>query len=393
MKFVMGNMNKAALVSAINSNYGTMLQAYALQKKLQMIGIESEILNFRSSPIRQFYRIFNIPFLRTKWKSYRISYITRTRYPEIFTKIRQREEAFDRFRVQRLRMTKRIKSKNELKKFIENYDIAVLGSDQVWNPQNLEMDYYTLNFVPDRMPKLTYAPSFGVSQIPRVQMDRTRKYLSRIRHISVREENGKQIVEDITGRKVPVVCDPTALLTPDIWSVFSSNRVYIGKPYIFCYFLGANIQHREFAVKIAKQMKTSIVSIQHMDEFVEADMDFGDMAIFDADPSDFVSLIQNAEMILTDSFHGTMFSIYFKKRFFTFNYDDGKTNSVNSRIDSISNILKIGNRRVTGNEKVNDYMLQEPDWRKIHEKLSSFRNESEQYLTEALVDCGMKLNI
>ena len=169
------------------------------------------------------------------------------------------------FRKTKLDLTNKIRNNDELYELINNYRGVVLGSDQVWNPQNLEMNYYTLNFVPDDMPKITYAPSFGVSKIPKNQVNRTKNYLNRIKHISVREIAGAKIIKEITGRDVPVVCDPTALLSKEQWNKIKSNKVYSKEKYIFCYFLGSNRQHRIFAEKIAKELGYKIISIQHMD--------------------------------------------------------------------------------------------------------------------------------
>lgn len=125
---------------------------------------------------------------------------------------------------------------------------VILGSDQVWNPQNLEMNYHTLNFLPVSIPKVTYAPSFGVSRVLRYQK-RTRDYLSKIKHISVRELAGSIIVKELTGKGVPVVCDPTALLTREQWNILKSNKSYTSDKHIFCYFLGKNVKYQNFVRK------------------------------------------------------------------------------------------------------------------------------------------------
>ena len=386
-------MKKIAIISAINTNYGTLLQAYATQQELQKLGLDTEIFYYTSDPIKQFYRVFNLPFLVTKLKALNVRLATKLWHPEIYKEILVREKVFMDFRLNKLRISSKISSKEELKNKVINYDGVVLGSDQVWNPQNLEMDYYTLNFVPDNIPKITYAPSFGVDIIPESQIRKTREYLSRIEYISVREMAGSKIVKSITGRDVPTVCDPTALLTKEQWDHMKSAKKYTDDKYIFCYFLGANKQYRKFANEVAKLTGYKLIAIQHMDEFVKYDLNFADIKPYDVDPADFVNLVANAEMVLTDSFHGTMFSIYFSIPFFTFNYDvQGSKNSVNSRIDSIMKILDIGDRRFAGTEDVGECLKMDIDWNKIHCKLNDFRKTSESYLVNALRSANLLEN-
>lgn len=383
-------MKIIAIISAINTNYGTLLQAYATQQELLKLGFQTDVFYYTSNPVKQFYRVFNLPFLVTKLKALNVRLTAKMKYPEIYKKLAIREEVFMDFRLNKLTITPKIASKEELTKKVCEYDGVVLGSDQVWNPQNLEMDYYTLNFVPDSIPKITYAPSFGVSEIPEKQKEKTAAYLKRIQHISVRELAGSKIVKNLTGRDVPTVCDPTALLTREQWDAIKSKKQYTPDKYIFCYFLGSNMQYREFANKVAAQTGYKLVAIQHMDEFVKGDLDFADVKPYDVDPGDFVNLIANAEMVLTDSFHGTMFSIYYHTTFYIFNFDvQGSKNSVNSRIDSIIKLLDIGDRRLSGTENVEDCLNREIDWVTLQGRVDQFRMESEEYLVNALKDCKL----
>jgi len=104
------------------------------------------------------------------------------------------------------------------------------------------------------------------------QIKKTKRYLSRIQFISVREKAGAKIVKELINRDVPVVCDPTALLTVEQWDEIKSSKVYSSDNYIFCYFLGANPLHREFANKLKQLTGYQIVALQHIDEFVEGDL-------------------------------------------------------------------------------------------------------------------------
>lgn len=381
---------KVGLVSVSIHNYGSLLQTYAMQYALDKIGVDNEIILFKSDPIKQFYRVFNIPFLLMKLKLYQRKIICKLRYPKIYKGTVVRDRAFMDFKKNYCRFTPRTTSREKLNKMGQEYRAVVLGSDQVWNPANLEMDFYTLNFVPEAKTKVAYAPSFGVAKIPEKQIGATRNYLNRIQYISVREVAGAKIVKDLTGREVPVVCDPTALLTCEDWNRIRSDKKYVDGKYIFCYFLGSNPEHRAYAEKVKKQTGYKIVALQHLDEFVKDDLHFGDVTPYDVGPQDFINLLSNAEIILTDSFHGTMFSIYYHKTFFTFSrYLEGKKESTNSRITSILSLMELTDRKLIGTEDVNDYLKREINWDSVQEKLNDFRAKSQEWLLNSLREGGV----
>lgn len=381
---------KVGLVSVSIHNYGSLLQTYAMQQALDKLGVDNEIILFKSDPIKQFYRVFNIPFLSMKLKLYRRKIISKLRYPQIYEGTLVRDRSFMDFKKNYCRFTQKTTSRDELNKMGQDYRAVVLGSDQVWNPANLEMDFYTLNFVPEAKTKIAYAPSFGVSKIPEKQIAATANYLNRIQYISVREVAGAKIVKDLIGRVVPVVCDPTALLTCKDWNKIRSDRKYIEDKYIFCYFLGSNPEHRIFAEKVKKQTGYKIVALQHLDEFVKYDLHFGDITPYDVGPQDFINLLSNAEIVLTDSFHGTMFSIYYHKKFFTFSrYLESKKASTNSRIISILSLMELTDRKLNGTEDINDCLKKEINWNYVQNKLSEFRETSYDWLIKSLHDGGV----
>lgn len=381
---------KVGLVSVSIHNYGSLLQTYAMQHALDKIGVDNEIILFKSDPIKQFYRVFNIPFLSMKLKLYQRKIICKLRYPKIYKGTVVRDRAFMDFKKNYCRFTPKTTSREELNKMGREYRAVVLGSDQVWNPANLEMDFYTLNFVPEAKTKIAYAPSFGVAKIPEKQIGATTNYLNRIQYISVREVAGAKIVKDLTGREVPVVCDPTALLICEDWNRIRSDKKYVDGKYIFCYFLGANPEHRAYAEKVKKQTGYKIVALQHLDEFVKDDLHFGDVTPYDVGPQDFINLLSNAEIILTDSFHGTMFSIYYHKKFFTFSrYSESKKESTNSRIVSILSLMELTDRKLNGTEDVNDCLKRQINWGSVQKRLNDFRAKSQEWLLNSLREGGV----
>lgn len=377
--------NMVGLVSVSIHNYGSLLQTYAMQKSLDKLEIQNEIILYRSNPVKQFYRVFNFPFLKMKLKLYQRKIITKLFYHEIYKSAAVRDKEFMKFKEKYCRFTTQITSREVLNRLGKEYSAIVLGSDQVWNPANLEMDFYTLNFVPQEKTKVAFAPSFGVDSIPEKQKEATKAYLSRIQYISCREIAGAEIVEKLTGREVPVVCDPTALLSRDDWNEIKSDKQYIDGKYIFCYFLGSNSEHRKFAEKVKHRTGYKIVALQHLDEFVKEDLNFGDVTPYDVGPQDFINLLSRAEIVLTDSFHGTMFSIYYHKQFFTFSrFADGKKESTNSRILSILGLMNLSERKLTGEEDVGECLSKNIDWNDVQNRLNSFKSVSLKWLKNSL---------
>lgn len=267
--------------------------------------------------------------------------------------------------------------------------MIILGSDQVWNPVNLGKDYFTMNFVPDNVKKLTYAPSFGVRNIPRYQRKRTKKYLERIDFLSVRETTGAKIIKELTDRDAKVVVDPTLLLTHDIWE--KEEREIEGLPchYIFCYFLGNAQKSRKFANKLKEITGYKIVHLPCMDEFVQDDKTFGDVLPVNVGPREFLYLIHNAAYVCTDSFHGTVFSIHFHKKFYSMSRTsvEGKT-STSNRIMELLELVHLNERFVNANRNEDiEKVIKRQDalnWDLVDSYIEAERNKSMGYLVESL---------
>ena len=155
--------------------------------------------------------------------------------------------------------------------------------------------------------------------------------------ICVREESGKRLIKGLVGRDVPVVCDPTLLFTGEEWLSIQKQEIIIKEPYILCYFLGNNPPHRKFAERLKNATGCKIVALTHLDEYVKSDEGYADYMPYDIDPADFLNLIRNAEYVCTDSFHCSVFSMLYKKIFFTFKRYTRKTRSSTKALASSVN--------------------------------------------------------
>ena len=158
-----------------------------------------------------------------------------------------------------------------------------------------------MNFVPDFVNTIAYATSFGQSELPKDSSQKASVFLKKIKHIGVREESGQKLVKKLAGRNVPVVCDPTLLFTGEEWMSIQQEKPIMEGRYIFCYFLGNNPPHREFAKRLKEQTGCKIVALTHLDEYVKSDEGYADETPYDIDPADFLNLIRYAEYVCTDS--------------------------------------------------------------------------------------------
>ena len=384
--------NKIALVcNTYVRNYGSILQSYALYKKVKQLGYNVDVINYKDVPkgfliqIKQtiYIRIpmlFKIKEIRKKIVSIKMSRNI------AFQKIKeQRNRMMDIFVKNNFSFTPHCNSVEDVQNVIKKYDCVLIGSDQLWGVAEIMRDYHTLNFVPDDMPKIAYGTSFGVSNLPYFIQHKAKRFLQRIDRISVREKSGAKIINEISGRTAQVVVDPTLLLTTNEWSTIAGAERKIKDSYIFCFFLGNNPRQRDLAKQFSNKVHLPIVSMQHLDEFIPTDVHFADININDASPNDFINLIKNAEYILCDSFHASVFSIIFKKNFFTLDrYKASSSNSRNTRIQSLFSILGIEERHIDTNTSIDNLLKISTNYELVHNKWYEWRNKSLNYLTDSL---------
>ena len=189
--------------------------------------------------------------------------------------------------------------------------------------------------------------------------------------------------DSLSHQKATVVADPTMLLSPEEWmEEIKDSKVKETEPYIFCYFLGTNMEAREAANRLKAATGYKIITLRHMDEYVPSDEQFGDEAPYGVDPNDFLKYISGAAYVLTDSFHCSAFSIQFKRKFMTFyRFKSSSKGSRNSRIDSLLGIFGLQSRLYQG-----DVMAVEADvdYGKVHESLKDYREQSVAFLKDSL---------
>lgn len=357
----------------------------------EKIGVDYEIIRYNKRTL-SFYlkslpRFFNKTFIDDRYYQLQRA-INYKRNPAVKANVDIRNEAFRGFDVNfRDRLSVLYGSYKELKKLCgDKYDKVISCSDQLWSPAALGSGFYNLMFVPNEIKKVSWASSFGVHDIPRAQRRRTREYLDRIESISMRENRGAEIVKELTGREVPVLMDPVFAFDKDEWNELVPVSAPEWEDYIFCYFLGDNPEHREAARRLSEQTGKRIVTLRHLDKYVEGDESFGDITPYDVDPVRFLNILRNAAYVCTDSFHGMAFSVIFEKKFVVFDrYSSASAVSRNSRIDSVCENLGLRGRRYAAGDVLSQLCEGEIDYAAVKEKLGSYKSATEEYLRANLL--------
>lgn len=372
-------------------NYGMLLQAYATQKVIEKLGYETEIIDYtrigykhiRLTPWLPVYMVAEIIKRKKNKKNAPV-------LDEIHKKnIEDRKAISNDFIRKELLHKVKCNGILELEKHAaENYNGVLVGSDQIWPPDAAFGNYTTLRFAPDSMNKVSYATSLGVSKYPLYCKSSAANFMKRINHISVREEQGKRIINEICDVPVEVVLDPTYLLRKEEWESLISREELIQGKYVLCYFLGASLEHKKLARAFADKQGLKLVTILSTESVSPIDISYADEVITGYGPDKFINLIRGSEYVMTDSFHGLAFSVINNKEFYVFYRTKvGSKNSRNSRIDNILKTWDLHNRLVLNDGTLNDFDMNKIDYNKVNELIENERRRSMEFLINALKDC------
>ena len=373
-------------------NYGSMLQAYATEMIMQQMGLPFQTIACKA-PINymQENKILYIikKLLIADWKM-RLGKMKIERAKKenpMFAKNWEiRNKAFDQFAETFFHVSPYCKNREELTKMAENYSAFLVGSDQLWRTDSVEHGYYTLEWVPDHIRKIAYSTSIGVKEVPWFQVEKNKRFMNRFDHIALREQSACDLVYKLTGRKVPVVLDPTLLFTGDQWLEIQQQEPLTNGKYIFCYLLGDNPSQRDFIKQVKEKTGYKIVALQQLDDYIPSDEGFADEAPY-VGPREFLNYIRNAEFVFTDSFHCSVFSILYKKNFFTFSrFAEGAKQSTNTRIDNLLHITGLEDRRMTTDKTVDGVIKYNGSFDGVDARLNAYRKSSMEYLHNALKD-------
>lgn len=360
---------KIGIITFHNStNYGAVLQTVALQKKLKELGYNPEIINYICRNKINMYKTFNLK------NSIKGNIKELVNFPYKYIK----NKKMNLFMNSEYIITKnKFYESNDIRKVKDDWDGVICGSDQIWNYENTKFDTtYMLDFIDDENKKISYAASFGINDIEKEYVPRYKELLLQIKNVSVREDQGKKIVKSITRREAEVVLDPTLLIDKKEWlKEINSINKKIKYKYILFYTLHSSEEIKELADIFKKRTGYKIIKICNSTRELLSKK-YNTMI---PDPYTFIELINNAEYILTDSFHGVAFSINLNKKFFVYL---GKGIKNHSRITNLLNICDLNNRVIVDK---NDFIIDEEiNYDLVNISLEKERKKSIQFITHSV---------
>lgn len=379
-------MKRIGIITILKTNnYGAELQAYATQAILSKLGYKAEIIDYL------FYK--NPEHKKTKASKPSFNHglkkrLAETLYPVIAkfkagsnkSNSKKRDERFDSFHTDNTAMSATYRTMDELYASKKEYDVYMVGSDQVWNPGVYSsLLPYMLTFAPEGKKRVAYASSFGVSSIPQECQWLYKKYLSQFSYIGVREKNAVDMVKEISGKDATWVLDPTLLLNKEDWMKVVKQSYGEKRNYILLYELTPCPYILELAKHFREKKGLEIIRICK-NASVE-DNDSTILNIIDAGPAEFIDLFANAGMVITNSFHGTAFSINFGKEFYTIT-PARKHN--NSRQRSILELFDLQDRLIAENTPIENISVKEIDYKATARILEDERKKSIDFLTNAI---------
>ena len=372
----MKEIKKVGIITFHNSyNCGSMLQAYALQTYLNKKNIDNEIIDFSNDGQRAVYSVYD---QRKNMKGFLRNIVI------FFYKksIKKNFDSYEDFKSRNFTLSpKKYKKEEELTD--ERYNTVIAGSDQVWNITIEDGDKaYFLPWV-TKVKKVAYAPSFGAKSILKYSKNPNiyKEYLNDFDALSVRENNGKQWIKELTGKDVPVVLDPTLLLDVADYDKIE-EKIDLPKKYIFYYSPSYNKKINKLVSRISKKYNLPVIAFNKKN-FVTKGMMFSGFKLPKIEnPSVYLYLIKNATLVITTSFHGTIFSTIYKKRFWTIK--NGGMFGDDDRVRTLMDNLDLNDRLITMNfDKDFDY-LQDKDYANYEKLLYKMQQKSMKYLDEAL---------
>lgn len=355
-------------------NYGSVLQASSLYHNIQKLGYEPKLLNYlpkgavKSNPkLDLIKRVIN-----------KIKGRTNALYSS-----EEQIALYNEYLLERTSRTVICNTYSELHDLTEEFCAFVCGSDQIWSPLCYDSKYF-LDFVENTEKMVAYAPSIGSLKIDDpIIRERMAQYISRFKHLTVREQQGANLIRELTGQDAKVVLDPTLLMGATEWDEFVriDGVEKIDGKYILCYFLGDDGKYMRYVRMLSKKLNIPFYVIP-----VTTRQKYGGNAVpFEVGPSEFVSLIRNADHVVTDSFHGMAFSVNYNIPFSILKrFKENDPKNQNSRIFNLLQMLGLEDRLVDYKDTKNIQDVVDCDFTDANQKLKDKRDDSIAYLKNAL---------
>lgn len=356
-------------------NYGAALQAYATEKCFNQLGYDAEIVDYIPKKVRNYGSFGQVYyesglFSKNPVKRLVSSLVKMPSY-------KKQRGVFDKFLDNKLTMTKPYYSEEELINDIPKADMYCTGSDQVWNNTYVkEFDYtYFLSYAENKL-KFALSASFGRKDFSMEELGQMTPWLNQYKAISVREKSGLDLLKGTNVQIKEHTLDPTLILRKKDWEELISDVEY--EDYILVYQLHGTSNAEDYAIKIAKEKNLKVLRIVTM---LHQKSDKS-IPIVLPDVEKFLSLIYHAKYVVTDSFHGTAFSLNFNKNFVV--SVPGKTGE---RIQSVLELAGLTDRIATNVKEAIGIAENRIDFTKCNIRIEEERKKTTAFINQAVELC------
>ena len=344
-------------------NFGSALQAFALQHTIESLGYKTSLVNYHNPKFGQVSR----------WKNFVKIFLGNT-IGKFYPRFQYASLCFSHKYHKLGRLTT---NETLLPKLTKNMDALICGSDQIWAP-NVYNPVYFAAFANKKTRKISYAASIGLNDIPADLIPKYKQYLNDFYAVVIRDQEGKELLKERCGIESTVVLDPTLLIDVKIYAKMQTAIKGISQPYLFCYFLNKEHKYKENVQKYALEHNLQIIGVS--DKVIDGEWM---MRLTGLGANHFLWLINHAKTIMTDSYHGSIFSLLFHKNLWIFQrFEEDSPICQNSRIRQLQKDFNLQHRIVSTTSKIEEFSPINYDY--FESQLKSLRSSSLNFLKQAL---------
>lgn len=369
-------MKKVGIITFHNSyNCGSMLESFAIHHYLLKRGIDNEMIHFSNEGQQRLYDIYE--------RNHNVKDLVKNiiLFPHR-KRLKYNNLCYQKFQEENFKMTKSYSKMSELDD--RDYSVVVAGSDQIWNVTIVDFDdAYFLPWV-KKAKKVAYAPSFGARNILKYSKnpEKYKNYINCFDALSIREKNGQKWLKELTGKDVDVLIDPTLLLDKKDYDRIVDKDYEVPDNYIFFYCPTFDKDICKFVKQVADNYQLPVITWSSKKFFIHNIKKYGFTLAEYESPAVYLKLIKHATLVFTTSFHGTIFSSIYKRKFFTIKNGDmfGEDDRVLTLLESLGLMEQLIDYSYDENF---DY-LQEVNYKEYDRNLKTLQKKAKKFIADTI---------